>query len=1569
MGVDQAKVATVTADVEKDFPGQAQGAQLYVSFDGLDTLIRLDHFCKRFFAAAAPGSVFVNFQSLEVDGLPLIPELTAQGYQYDREMNAFFPSHVGLATFTLANKEIKAGLARQDNSAQFTSMLHNVRTVQARSRFEATAYFNLKLAHYLKEAGFEVVYSGPLCRAALVPAGERDSRDFSSTKNATLPEGINAAISHNNAFVEFRRDANVPAGSFLEYARIQVIVARKPGGDEGSLARALDRRAALLKEHEEAVSAARRKITDPSPDSDSLMELWQAELKLMLIEMGLPAETMFKDADYPAFIRSLMREFLSTGDFVDRYKAGGFGFESFQADIVAKMSAKYALSAEQVKRLKSAHIEFVVNKVERNTDQVMRGEKKGDSHQKGQAFSEPEKPASSDMEAPAKNETSGIIPAMPPYETFIIDARTGRNVPAVIEQIAPEGKIVCKVDGRVVGSFEYTKFYAYLPVIDTPAILINSLTVKKDSRRNKEADRKYKYIGTRLLEAAVRLSLLTPKTNGAIVLISHKTNTGAQLFYGSFKQFGLRSFGPLSSDINWYLTPADVGRFLDKINLKAQAEPSSASVPPADMAPDAGDLIRDISSIVKKETSQSSLKKDARSRTWVSAYNSLIYKLLRMQGIFENQTIVYHAAGLDAALLSQNAPLVVAVNDPTFIPGDSATYTKQVNGDPPGNLEMLIGDARNEELMRTSMKHVKTSKVTVFMKNIEEWMLKRSWENGRTYLETLLKVTDPDQIILVGRRDSGFALDLLKEKGYEEFTAWLPDKGAGLLRGAIDKVYSADIRSRQASGRGDFWGHEHGIAQSFDIPLAESASSWDSRAYYINPVTDLVILRKKQTTIRAINVKDGAILQGNAPQAQAKPGSSDMEAPAGTATETTKVHAAPVSTPVANIDEILRIYSKKPYGTLYRLDSMPDDSEILRLWKNKRKIEFAVFSAVIDGKPNIFVLQGDSDSFGLDTGLCDFLAANRIPFLIHNHPPQEKRPLPENFRYDDQNIEGWLAANFSAKGIPSPFPSGSGLGTDFFGIKTIEKMYVYTHERGYVEYGEDNKAQISEFGKVAFDVHYKDSPRETFTMNDDNALFGWGVSYLEPEGIYLYRRFIESIENGATKVKLRNWDGRFAIWDPAIRFSSILNMTALPQTRSGAGVKPDSSDMAAPAGMATETTLLNAIAAAEEFENTQQQFDLVYAAERVADALAADAERSGGKIHAQELEALKILASAERIDDPYIRKREHFIACLSALCPAHPEVARFLAERLTTDSNRFVRSACARALESLITRQGYNADEDMIGKIRQGCKDESGYVGEICNRIMEWLTTESTKDGAIQKRPALKAQAESSGAEASPAGISTEVAPTALPQTRSGADTVEAERINAVQFADIVKLVKAANMSQPVILALGTDWIKGYKRGTPQYNDLNRLISAIRNYCTTRGIVFVNTADEGLLAAIEKERKAAPNAKVIVLAGKDSIAPDKALLAPLRDDENTFLAAVDPSELDETCYVRLAEMLRLALELGLKDLFRDKIDLTNPNIDIGAMKDFRNVYVFLPHAERIKSYDDLRALYRVQEFA
>ncbi len=255
-------------------------------------------------------------------------------------------------------------------------------------------------------------------------------------------------------------------------------------------------------------------------------------------------------------------------------------------------------------------------------------------------------------------------------------------------------------------------------------------------------------------------------------------------------------------------------------------------------------LVKNISHIVKRERLS---QRRGRSTSWVSSYNSLIYQLLGIQGIFNNQTVVYHAAGVEADLLAQNAPYVIAINDDTFIPGDSESYTRQVNSRPLGKLKIMIGDARTEDVMRDSMSYVTTPKITVFMKNTAQWMFRGRTDEG-FYLKNLLKVMNPDQIILAGKQDAGDALNLFMENGYEEFTAWLPDEQMKLLRDAVREVDSADLSDRNAfySGRGN--GSEYGIAQSYAVTLGQDASSWDARSYYVHPVTELIILRKKQAT-------------------------------------------------------------------------------------------------------------------------------------------------------------------------------------------------------------------------------------------------------------------------------------------------------------------------------------------------------------------------------------------------------------------------------------------------------------------------------------------------------------------------------------------------------------------------------------------------------------------------------------------------------------------------------------------------------------------------------------------------
>ncbi|GEM_PF-6781516 len=193
----------------------------------------------------------------------------------------------------------------------------------------------------------------------------------------------------------------------------------------------------------------------------------------------------------------------------------------------------------------------------------------------------------------------------------------------------------------------------------------------------------------------------------------------------------------------------------------------------------------------------------------------------------------------------------------------------------------------------------------------------------------------------------------------------------------------------------------------------------------------------------------------------------------------------------------------------------------------------------------------------------------------------------------------------------------------------------------------------------------------------------------------------------------------------------------------------------------------------------------------------------------------------------------------------------------------------------------------------------------------------------------------------------------------------ETERVQAQVFSDTIKLIQAKQEEQPIILALGTSWIKGYEKGRHlQYDAVNPLITSIREFCREKGITFIDRDDSGLLGAIntEMDKEGKKDAKVIVLAGKDTVTSDE--FETLRSSDNIFMAGVDNGKLTVDSYMRLMEMMTLTLQLA----FGRDIDLENPNILIKKHDRFANVYIFIPNAEPM-DYEVLKEIYRVQIFA
>ncbi|MDP2913640.1 MAG: hypothetical protein Q8N91_06515, partial [Candidatus Omnitrophota bacterium] len=213
-------------------------------------------------------------------------------------------------------------------------------------------------------------------------------------------------------------------------------------------------------------------------------------------------------------------------------------------------------------------------------------------------------------------------------------------------------------------------------------------------------------------------------------------------------------------------------------------------------------------------------------------------------------------------------------------------------------------------------------------------------------------------------------------------------------------------------------------------------------------------------------------------------------------------------------------------------------------------------------------------------------------------------------------------------------------------------------------------------------------------------------------------------------------------------------------------------------------------------------------------------------------------------------------------------------------------------------------------------------------------------------------------------------------QTGKEAPGRDRERDVAVDFRDVIideekkiremtarQEEKAGISEERLIVALGTRWIPGYREGarSPYYKDLNGLIVSMRKFCEERGIPLIDRDDGELLneIAILKSRKEYANAKVVVLAGEDSLNNGLLLLQSTKD---TFLFGVDRSNLADDSYIHLVEMLEIAVKFAVTDIL--------PRNDSKLPIERRaNFWVFVPRADRVLDGDTLRRLYEIQKFA
>jgi len=209
--------------------------------------------------------------------------------------------------------------------------------------------------------------------------------------------------------------------------------------------------------------------------------------------------------------------------------------------------------------------------------------------------------------------------------------------------------------------------------------------------------------------------------------------------------------------------------------------------------------------------------------------------------------------------------------------------------------------------------------------------------------------------------------------------------------------------------------------------------------------------------------------------------------------------------------------------------------------------------------------------------------------------------------------------------------------------------------------------------------------------------------------------------------------------------------------------------------------------------------------------------------------------------------------------------------------------------------------------------------------------------------------------------------PLPLPRDEKAVEGVENARKEATRFSDRITLDDVKNKA-PLIVALGTSWIKGYektadgKRGRyPQYADLNKLIKSLRGFCREHGMFFIDREDGELFGAIEEARKDHGDAKVVALAGYETA--HGAQFASLRQDKNVLVAGVRPTYLTMDSYVRLVKMLRLSLEISEGKC--DPVAIKRAHPELRFNMESPRFITFEPMAEP-KDYDVLRDLYRAQ---
>ncbi len=193
-----------------------------------------------------------------------------------------------------------------------------------------------------------------------------------------------------------------------------------------------------------------------------------------------------------------------------------------------------------------------------------------------------------------------------------------------------------------------------------------------------------------------------------------------------------------------------------------------------------------------------------------------------------------------------------------------------------------------------------------------------------------------------------------------------------------------------------------------------------------------------------------------------------------------------------------------------------------------------------------------------------------------------------------------------------------------------------------------------------------------------------------------------------------------------------------------------------------------------------------------------------------------------------------------------------------------------------------------------------------------------------------------------------------------GTVSPESEQAHATSLEDETKYI-----DEPTIIAVGTSSFPGYDdMRYPMHHTLNPLLTALKGPFNNKPVTFVVARDDALEDAIREQKKVKgyENAKVLVLAGKDTI-------QKLKNIKKTHKIGIDNKNLLIDNYIPLMEMLTVLIKFSKEDTQEEaikRIQEEHPRLGAQLIDGF--IVFELPKANPM-DYENLREIYKLQTFA